>query len=51
MPSLGIDVKGVAMYLSTLTIENFRCFGAGTSRFELHLHKGLTALVGANEAG
>ena len=39
------------MYLSTLLIENFRCFGDGESRFELRLSAGLTALVGENEAG
>lgn len=39
------------MYLSTLLIENFRCFGEGDSRFEMHLNQGVTALVGENEAG
>jgi len=39
------------MYLSTITIENFRCFGEGANRFELPLRPGLTALVGENEAG
>jgi len=43
--------KGRAMYLSKLTIENFRCFGEAASRFELLLRPGLTALVGENEAG
>jgi len=36
------------MYLSKITIENFRCFG---ERFELPLRRGLTALVGENDAG
>jgi len=39
------------MYLSSLSIENFRCFGAGPARFEMKLKPGLTALVGENEAG
>jgi putative ATP-dependent endonuclease of the OLD family len=39
------------MYLSNITIENFRCFGEGPNRFELPLKRGLTALVGENEAG
>lgn len=39
------------MYLSSVTIENFRCFGDGAHRFELLLRPGLTALVGENDAG
>ena len=39
------------MYLSKITIENFRCFGEGDKRFELLLKPGLTALVGENNAG
>lgn len=39
------------MYLSRITIENFRCFGKGDKQFELRLKPGLTALVGENEAG
>lgn len=39
------------MYLSMITIENFRCFGEKISRFEVPLERGLTALVGENEAG
>src|SRR5262245_43992474 len=39
------------MYLSMMSIENFRCFGEGTNRFELCLKPGLTALVGENDAG
>jgi len=39
------------MYLSKITIENFRCFGEGSNRFELPLKPGLTALVGENDAG
>ena len=39
------------MYLSKITIENFRCFGEGSNRFELSLRPGLTALVGENDAG
>ncbi len=39
------------MYLSKITIENFRCFGEGTDRLEIRLKPGLTALVGENEAG
>lgn len=39
------------MYLSRITIENFRCFGEGTDRLELPLTSGLTSLVGENEVG
>ena len=39
------------MYLSTITIERFRCFGEESSRFELPLRRGLTAVVGENDAG
>jgi len=39
------------MYLSKITIENFRCFGEGANRFELPLRPGLTALVGENDTG
>lgn len=39
------------MYLSKLTIRNFRCFGDGDKPFELPLKCGLTALVGENDAG
>ncbi|MDP3000009.1 MAG: AAA family ATPase [Bryobacterales bacterium] len=39
------------MYLSKITIENFRCFGEGVNRLELPFRPGLTALVGENEAG
>jgi putative ATP-dependent endonuclease of OLD family len=39
------------MYLSKITIENFRCFGEGEKHFELDLKPGLTALVGENDSG
>ncbi len=39
------------MYLSQLTIENFRCFGEGSRRFKIELEPGLTALVGENDSG
>src|ERR1035438_4164308 len=39
------------MYISKITIENFRCFGEEDDRFNLSLKGGLTALVGENEAG
>jgi putative ATP-dependent endonuclease of OLD family len=39
------------MFLSKITIENFRCFGNGDDRFELKLKPGLTALVGENDGG
>ena len=42
---------GGVVYLSTITIENFRCFGEGTKRLELSLSRGLTALVGENDSG
>jgi putative ATP-dependent endonuclease of OLD family len=43
--------RGLYVYLSQLTIENFRCFGEGEARFALRLQKGLTAIVGPNDAG
>jgi len=39
------------MYLSKITIENFRCFGEAANRLELPLRPGLTALVGENDTG
>lgn len=39
------------MFISELTIENFRSFGDGANKFILPLRKGLTALVGENDAG
>jgi putative ATP-dependent endonuclease of OLD family len=39
------------MYLSRLTIENFRCFGRAPDHFEMLLQPGLTALVGENDSG
>lgn len=39
------------MYISKLTIENFRSFGEGENKFELSMRKGLTALVGENDSG
>ena len=39
------------MYISQITIENFRCFGSGDARLTLNLHAGLTALVGENDSG
>jgi len=39
------------MYLSSIKIENFRCFGEGSKRLELSLSPGLTALVGENDSG
>ncbi len=39
------------MYLSELTIENFRSFGKGDNKFYLLLRKGVTALVGENDSG
>ncbi|MBN1344142.1 MAG: AAA family ATPase [Phycisphaerae bacterium] len=39
------------MFLSRITIENFRCFGEGDRRFDLQLRPGLTALAGENDAG
>lgn len=39
------------MYISTLVIDNFRCFGSGKDRLVLHLNSGLTALVGENDKG
>ncbi|MBW2256256.1 MAG: AAA family ATPase, partial [Deltaproteobacteria bacterium] len=39
------------MYLSRLTIENFRCFGDRDQHLDLTLRRGLTALVGENDSG
>lgn len=39
------------MYLSKITIENFRCFGDGDRALEVPLRQGLTALVGENDTG
>lgn len=39
------------MFLATLKIENFRCFGEADKAFCLDLRPGLTALVGENDAG
>jgi putative ATP-dependent endonuclease of the OLD family len=39
------------MYISKLTIENFRCFGEGENKFEISLRPGLTTLVGENDTG
>jgi len=39
------------MYLASITIENFRCFGEGPKRFHLELGRGLTALTGENDSG
>jgi putative ATP-dependent endonuclease of OLD family len=39
------------MYLSQLTIKNFRQFGAGSSPFIVEFNEGVTALVGENDAG
>ena len=39
------------MYIAELTIENFRCFGAGDAKLTLSLRAGLTALVGENDTG
>lgn len=39
------------MYISEILIENFRCFGSGTEKLVMPLKKGLTAMVGENDAG
>ena len=39
------------MYIASLTIANFRCFGSGAQQFRLELNNGLTALVGENDTG
>lgn len=39
------------MYLSQLTIKGFRQFGADDPVFSINFHKGVTALVGENDAG
>jgi len=39
------------MFLSELTIKNFRMFGKGENELRLQLKPGLTALVGENDSG
>ena len=39
------------MYISEITIENFRCFGAVANKLVLPLRRGLTVLVGENDTG
>jgi putative ATP-dependent endonuclease of OLD family len=39
------------MYLSSITIENFRIFGQGSDALVLPVRRGLTALVGENDSG
>lgn len=39
------------MYLSALSIRNFRQFGDLTPGFVIHFNEGVTALVGENDAG
>ena len=39
------------MYLSALKIENFRQFGQAGHGLEISFNKGVTALVGENDAG
>ena len=39
------------MYISEISIENFRCFGDGDKKLVLPLKAGLTALVGENDTG
>lgn len=39
------------MYLSELTIRNFRQFGEGESELSMELRPGVTALVGRNDSG
>lgn len=39
------------MYISKIVIENYRCFGEKKNKLTLPLQKGLTVLVGENDAG
>ena len=39
------------MYLSALSIKNFRQFGDTPPAFTIKFHEGVTALVGENDAG
>ena len=39
------------MYLSQLTIRNFRQFGEGLAELQIAFQKGVNALVGRNDAG
>jgi putative ATP-dependent endonuclease of OLD family len=39
------------MYISEIRIENFRLFGTGAEALVLPLNSGLSAIVGANDAG
>lgn len=42
---------GGAMYLSQITIKNFRQFGAVEPVFSVQFHQGVPALVGENDVG
>src|SRR4051812_37665726 len=39
------------MYLSDITIENFRQFGDGDAALHIGFNSGITALVGRNDTG
>ena len=39
------------MFLSELTVRNFRLFGEGSSEFEMCFQPGVTSLVGRNDSG
>jgi len=39
------------MYLSTLTIDSFRCIGPGVEQMVVKFTPSLTAIIGANDAG
>jgi putative ATP-dependent endonuclease of the OLD family len=39
------------MFLSKLTITNFRQFSDADPGFSIHFHEGVTALVGENDSG
>jgi putative ATP-dependent endonuclease of OLD family len=39
------------MYLSALKVQNFRQFGADANSLFIEFNKGVTALVGENDAG
>ena len=45
---LAIYEEGMLMYLRTLDVQGFKCFG---ETFSIELHDGLNVLVGENGAG
>ena len=49
--SLTFRSTEVCMYLSNLTVRNFRIFGEGPTELQIAFQQGVTALVGRNDSG